>query len=280
MTDSKVTDPAAVKNINNFTEFKEYISGGNILEVINLDKYFSGLHAVNNVSFKVREHTIKAVIGPNGAGKTTLFNMIAGTFPPSGGKVKLFGEDIISLKPYQIAKKGLFRTFQNLKLNPSMSVLDNAMLGMHCAGSAGFISAMLALPNSRREEKYAKEKVLSILEWLGIAGLKDQDVGNLSFGKQRAVELARIMAADPKVLLLDEPAAGLNMKETDELAELIIKIREQGRTVLLVEHDMSLVMDISDEIVVLNFGRKIAEGTPAEIQRNEDVIKIYLGGGD
>jgi branched-chain amino acid transport system ATP-binding protein len=251
-----------------------------ILQIKELDKYFGGLHAVDKVSFDVPEGAIKAVIGPNGAGKTTLFNMIAGTFPPDKGQVMLQDEVLTGLKPFQVASLGVLRTFQNLKLSSHMSVIDNVLLGRHTAGTAGFIAGMLALKKSRQEEKESREKVLEILEWLNISEIKDQEVGNLSFGKQRSVELARLLAADPKVLLLDEPAAGLNMHETDNLAGLIVKIRDQGRTVLLVEHDMSLVMDISDEIVVLNFGRKIAEGTPAAVQRNSEVIKIYLGGDD
>ncbi len=251
-----------------------------ILSIQQLDKSFGGLHAVDRVSFDVPRGSIKAVIGPNGAGKTTLFNMIAGTFAPDGGRVILEKENLTGLKPYQVAERGVFRTFQNLKLNSHMSILDNVLLGRHTAGTAGFLSGMLALKKSRREESEARKKVTEILEWLNIAEIKNQEVGNLSFGKQRSVELARLLAADPAVLLLDEPAAGLNMHETDELAELIVKIRDQGRTILLVEHDMSLVMDISDEIVVLNFGVKIAEGSPSSVQSNSEVIKIYLGGDD
>ena len=251
-----------------------------ILKIQELDKYFGGLHAVDNISFDVSRGAIKAVIGPNGAGKTTLFNMIAGTFPPDRGSVTLKGENLTGLKPYQVAERGVFRTFQNLKLSSHMSIIDNVLLGKHTTGTAGFLSGMLALKKSRKEETEAREKVLEILEWLNIAEIRNQEVGNLSFGKQRSVELARLLAADPMVLLLDEPAAGLNMHETDELAELIVKIRDQGRTILLVEHDMSLVMDISDEIVVLNFGMKIAEGSPSSVQSNSEVIKIYLGGDD
>jgi len=251
-----------------------------ILKVQNLDKSFGGLHAVDNVTFEVPQGFIKAVIGPNGAGKTTLFNMIAGTFTPDSGLVTLKDKVLTGLRPYQVAELGVFRTFQNLKLSSHMSVLDNVLLGRHTAGTAGFISGMLSLKKSRIEESDAREKVLEILEWLNITEIMNKEVGNLSFGKQRSVELARLLAADPEVLLLDEPAAGLNMHETDEMASLIVKIRDQGRTVLLVEHDMSLVMDISDEIVVLNFGQKIADGTAASVQNNREVIKIYLGGED
>lgn len=251
-----------------------------ILKIDKLDKSFGGIHAVDEVSLDVPKGSIKAIIGPNGAGKTTLFNMIAGTLAPDHGQVTLNDTALTGLKPYQVATLGVLRTFQNLKLCSHMSVLDNVLLGRHTAGTAGFFSGMLSLKKSRKEELEAREKVLEILEWLEISELRDQEVGNLSFGKQRSVELARLLAGNPSVLLLDEPAAGLNMHETDALAELIVTIRDQGRTILLVDHDMTIVMDISDEIVVLNFGRKIAEGSPASIQNNREVIKIYLGGDD
>lgn len=248
-----------------------------ILRIENLDKSFGGLHAVNSVTFDVAPGIIKSVIGPNGAGKTTLFNMIAGTFPPCSGEV-FFQETLITgMKPFEVAEQGILRTFQNLKLSRHLSVLDNVLLGHHRAGNAGFLSGMLALKRSRKEEKEAEEAVLPLLEWFNIIDQKDTEVGNLSFGNQRAVELARALASDPPILLLDEPAAGLNMHETEDLAQRLQTIKKQGRTILLVEHDMSLVMDISDEIVVLNFGEKIAEGNPREIQRNEEVIRIYLG---
>ncbi|MDA3938731.1 MAG: ABC transporter ATP-binding protein [Spirochaetia bacterium] len=249
-----------------------------IMRIEGIDKYFGGLHAVDSVTFTVKKGVIKSVIGPNGAGKTTMFNMIAGFETPCNGQV--FFNDILitGKKPWQVAEQGVLRTFQNLKLSNHMSVMDNVLLGWHSLGSAGFLDGMFSSPASRREEKNAKDTVLPILEWLNIIDLKDSEVGNLSFGNQRAVELARALASDPSMLLLDEPAAGLNMHETADLAKRIEKIRDQGRTILLVEHDMSLVMDISDEIVVLNFGQKIAEGIPSDIQKNKEVIRIYLGG--
>lgn len=259
---------------------KPLISSGPLLRIQGLDKFFGGLHAVDSVSFEVRPGIIKSVIGPNGAGKTTLFNMIAGYYSPNGGQVILKDVLLTGMKPFQVAGQGVFRTFQNLKLSQHLSVLDNILLGGHTHGQAGFLSGMLALKRSRLEEKKTEETVLPLLEWLNLIDLKDTEVGNLSFGNQRAVELARALAADPSMLLLDEPAAGLNMHETEDLAQRIQEIRDQGRTILLVEHDMSLVMDISDEIVVLNFGQKIAEGKPKEIQENEEVIRIYLGGDD
>lgn len=255
-------------------------TSGSVLRVQSLDKKFGGLHAVNSVSFEVRSGIIKSVIGPNGAGKTTLFNMIAGHYSPSGGKVFFKDTLLTGMQPFQVAGEGVFRTFQSLKLSHHLSVLDNILLGRHTQGRAGFLSGMLALKKSRQEEKKSEEAVIPFLEWLNLIDYKDTEVGNLSFGNQRAVELARALAADPSLLLLDEPASGLNMHETEALAQRIQEIRDQGRTILLVEHDMSLVMDISDEIVVLNFGQKIAEGIPMDIQENEEVIRIYLGGDD
>ncbi len=247
------------------------------LEIKELDKFFGGLHAVNQVSFGVKAGLIKAVIGPNGAGKTTLFNLISGSIKPSSGHVRFRGEDITNLKPYQIARKGIIRTFQNLKLFRHMTVLENVMIGRHTRSKAGFISAFLNLPWTWKEERSIKEEALKAIELTGIKDVCHKEAGSLPFGKQRAVELARALASEPTLLLLDEPASGLNIHETKELSRLILEIRDRGITILIVEHDMSLVMDISDEITVLNFGRKIAEGKPHEIQKNKKVINIYLG---
>lgn len=256
------------------------VTAAPLMRISKIDKYFGGLHAVNSLSFDVTPGIIKAVIGPNGAGKTTMFNMIAGYYPPSSGSVHFNDKLITGMKPFKVAEQGLLRTFQNLKLCSNLSVLDNILLGRHTRSKAGFGAGMLSTQKSRVEERHSVEKVIPLLEWLSIMDKKDTLVGNLSFGEQRSVELARALAAEPEMLLLDEPAAGLNMHETEDLAGRISELRAQGRTILLVEHDMSLVMDISDEIVVLNFGVKIAEGIPSEIQNNEEVIRIYLGGDD
>jgi branched-chain amino acid transport system ATP-binding protein len=248
-----------------------------LLKVNGLNRFFGGLHAVAEVSFSVSEGSIKAIIGPNGAGKTTLFNLISGNMEASSGKTHFNGELITGLKAHDIAKRGLIRTFQNIKLCPHMTVLENTMLGRHTRSRAGFVAAMLNLPWTWREESEIREKSLEILRLLSLEDLGDSEASSLPFGKQRAAEFARALAAEPKLLLLDEPASGLNLHETAELAELILKIRDLDMTVLLVEHDMSLVMDISDEIIVLNYGKKIAEGTPSEIQKNDEVIAIYLG---
>jgi branched-chain amino acid transport system ATP-binding protein len=248
-----------------------------LLEVQNLNRRFGGLQAVNNVSFNVEQGTIKAVIGPNGAGKTTLFNLIAGNLPANSGKVHFRKTQISGRKPYQIAQLGISRTYQNIKLFQGMTALENVMLGRHIRSRAGFMAGMLNLPWTWTEEKRIREKAREYLDLLGVAECADTEIGNLSFGQQRGVEFARALATEPTLLLLDEPAAGLNIYETAEIGRLITKIKESGITVLLVEHDMSLVMDISDEIVVLSFGEKIAEDLPHSIQQNEEVIRIYLG---
>ncbi len=242
-----------------------------------VNKSFGGLHAVNDVSFTVQGGVIKSVIGPNGAGKTTLFNLITGNLPVSSGSIRFNGDEIQGRKPHQIARLGMARTFQNIKLFHGMTALECVMVGRHLQSRSGFFSGMLNLPSTWKEERDIYAKSMELLERLEIAEFADVEATSLAFGQQRAVEMARALAAEPKLLLLDEPAAGLNIYETAEVARLITAIRDMGITVLLVEHDMSLVMDISDEIVVLCFGEKIAEDVPANIQKNPEVIKIYLG---
>jgi branched-chain amino acid transport system ATP-binding protein len=248
-----------------------------LLDVRTLHKSFGGLHAVKNVDFGVERGAIKGVIGPNGAGKTTLFNCIAGSLVPSSGTIALDGRPIHRLPPHAIAKHGIARTFQNIKLYAHMTVLENVMVGLHTQSRGSFMAGMLNLPSTWKRERSTRETALALLEQMGIADLAACDASQLAFGQQRAVELARALAMRPKLLLLDEPAAGLNMHETTGLGERIRLIRDTGITVLLVEHDMSLVMSVCDEILVLCFGEKIAEGPPHEVRRAPEVIRVYLG---
>ncbi len=253
------------------------MNGIPLLQICDLNRHFGGLHAVAEVDLDVGDGVIKGIIGPNGAGKTTMFNLIAGNLPLSSGTINFDGKEIAGLKPFRIAELGIFRTFQTIRLCSHMSVEENVMLGRHVRTRAGFTAGIFRPPWTRKEEREIKSRAQEIMKLLGIDELADEEATNLPFGKQRAVEFARALAAEPRLLLLDEPASGLNIHETDELAELIKNIRDMGVTILLVEHDMSLVMDICDEVTVLNFGRKIAEGTPAQIQSNPEVIKVYLG---
>lgn len=248
-----------------------------LLKVDNLCKRFGGLKAVSEVSFSVPAGSIKALIGPNGAGKTTLFNLISGVIAPDSGTISFCGSQVQGLRPHQIAAKGMARTFQHIRLFPKMSVLENIMVGRHIHSRSGFVAGMLNLPNVWSEEKKIREKAHEILAFLDLEDLADVEATTLSYGQQRDVELGRALACEPKLLLLDEPAAGLNMSETAELGALVTRIRDTGVTVLIVEHDMTLVMGISDEILVLSYGKKIADDVPLAVQSNHEVINVYLG---
>ena len=251
-----------------------------LLDLRGVHKRFGGLHAVNDINFSVASGSIKALIGPNGAGKTTLFNLIAGNLSVSAGTIFFHGQEIQGKKTYQIARMGIARTFQNIKLFHGMTALECVMVGRHVQSRSGFFAGLFNVPSTWKEERAIRTRAMELLDFLQIADLAHAEAGSLAFGQQRAVEMARALAAEPKLLLLDEPAAGLNIYETAEVARLIAAIRDLGVTVLLVEHDMSLVMDISDEIVVLSSGVKLAEDIPANIQKNAEVINIYLGEGN
>jgi len=248
-----------------------------ILQVEKLEKRFGGVIAVDGIDFKVSPHQIKAIIGPNGAGKTTIFNLISGIYSPTSGTIKFKQHKITGLKPFVIAKKGISRTFQNVKVFGNMTVLENVMVGRHCRTRSEFFAAVLNLKGTRAEEERIQEYSLEMLSLVGLEDKKDEAAASLVFQQQKLLEFARALATEPELILLDEPAAGLSIPEADEMAQLVYRIREMGVTILLVEHDMGLVMEVSDEMVVLNTGQVIAEGTPRQIQNNEAVIAAYLG---
>ncbi len=250
-----------------------------VLEAKGICKYFGGLKAVENVDMQIQKGDVFGIIGPNGAGKTTFFNMCTGIYAPTKGEIFLQGENITKMTPDKIARKKMARTFQNLQLFKFMSVLDNVKIGCHTQTKTNMADAILHTKRYKRDEKYAVEKSLEILESIGLIDYKDTMAGNLAYGMQRKVEIARALALDPVILLLDEPAAGMNANETDSLREFILMLNEKGYTIAVIEHDMKFIMNSCNRILVLNFGQKLCEGTPDEIKSNKDVQEAYFGKG-
>jgi branched-chain amino acid transport system ATP-binding protein len=258
-----------------------YPIGGPILDLDSVSLRFGGVKALTNISFNVLEHEIRAIIGPNGAGKSSMLNVINGVYRPQEGSVTFRGEKLSEMTPNRAARLGISRTFQNIALFKGMTVLDNIMAGCSLREHANFLEVAFQLPRARREETVNREKVEEIIEFLQIEHIRKTPVKRLPYGLQKRVELGRALAAEPQILLLDEPMAGMNIEEKQDMCRFILDVNDHyGTTVVLIEHDMGVVMDLSDRVVVLDYGKKIGDGTPDEVRANPEVIKAYLGVAD
>ncbi|THF61367.1 ABC transporter ATP-binding protein [Pseudothauera rhizosphaerae] len=252
--------------------------GDVILDLQNISLSFGGVKALTNISFNVREHEIRAIIGPNGAGKSSMLNVINGVYHPQEGRIVFHGEERKEMEPYMAASQNIARTFQNIALFKGMSVLDNIMTGRHMKMNCGLLSHVLYWGKAQREEIEHRKKVEEVIDFLEIQSIRKTPVGRLPYGLQKRVELARALAAEPSLLLLDEPMAGMNVEEKQDMCRFILDVNDQfGTTIVLIEHDMGVVMDISDRVVVLDYGKKIGDGTPDEVKSNPEVIAAYLG---
>ncbi len=251
-----------------------------LLEINNMTKTFGGLKAISDVTFSLEKGRIVSIIGPNGAGKTTFFNTLTGIYKPDGGTITFNGKSLVGLRPDQIAARGIARTFQNIRLFPDMTVIENILVGMHIHFKQSPFQTLFRLPAFKREEAEAEKKAAGLMHYVGLKRVENELAKNLPYGAQRRLEIARALAADPLLLLLDEPAAGMNPQETEDMVRLFRDIKaDMGITILLIEHDMRVVMNISEDICVMDYGEKIAEGTPEEIRANTRVIEAYLGRG-